>query len=122
MTVDYLGEPIPAAEIATWAKELRFADIPEEAVRTAESAFMDTVGVILAGSTRGAGKGAGDLTRQLTAHGNGNTRVLGRDIEASLTDAVFANGAAGHCLDWDDFTMFTPGHPSVTTIPAIFAL
>lgn len=122
MTADYPAKPIPAAEIATWAKELQFADIPEEAARTAESAFVDTIGVILAGSTRGAGEEAGDLASQLTARGTGHVRVLGRDIKASLTDAVFANGTAGHCLDWDDFTMFIPGHPSVTTIPAILGV
>lgn len=122
MTTNYPVEPVPAAEIATWARELRFPDIPGKAVRTAELAFVDTVGVTLAGSTFGAGKRAGDLAQQLTARRNGDVRVLGRDFEASLTDAVFSNGTAGHCLDWDDFTMFTPGHPSVTTIPAILGI
>lgn len=107
-------------ELASFVADLSFEEIPDEAVRSAERAFVDTVGVTLAGAAEGAGSTAIDAFAAMV--GNcGDTDVLGTDRQLPVTDAVFVNATAGHGLDFDDVT-WGVWHPSVPIVaPALSA-
>lgn len=108
-----------SAELASFVAELRYEALPERAVRLAERCFIDTVGVTLAGTREGAGATAVAVT---VTEGEGETTLLGHGETAPLSDALFANGTAGHGLDFDDVSWGMDGHPSVTLVAPAFAI
>ncbi|MCY4729946.1 MmgE/PrpD family protein [Natronomonas gomsonensis] len=93
-------------------------DIPDEARRIAERAFVDTVGVTLPGIVDPAGR----TTRAVFASKcGGPASVLGTTDATSVADAALVNGTAGHALDYDDVT-WGVWHPSVTLVAPILAV
>lgn len=108
-----------ATEIASFVADLTFSEIPVEAVQTAERAFVDTIGVTLAGVEEGAGTHAMALAKRES----GETSLIGKDGDSSLFEAVFANATAGHALDFDDTALTaTDGHPSVPMVAPLIAV
>jgi len=120
MAISTREERNPAAEIVEFVVPLTFEELPSESIRLAERCFIDTVGVTLAGTTKGAGKIAKNMMEKVGS--NGPASVLGGDQSLSIFDATLVNGTAGHGLDYDDYTMVMPGHPSVTMLPGLLAL
>ena len=95
-------------------------DIPPEVYEHAKVAFMDWLGVIMAGKDD-------PLVGKLIHYsdlmgGNEQASILGHGMKKSLRDAALINGAASHALDYDDSSMAFLGHPSVTMFPAFLAL
>ena len=90
---------------------------PPEALNAAKDAFIDTMGVAIAGSTD-------ECARIAQSGARGGQRAAGGGMGTPLRhamEAAFANGIAGHALDFDDSMTALRGHPSVTLIPAILA-
>lgn len=81
-------------------------------------AFIDTVGVMLAGRdepvTRAARKFVEAKQSSLQEAG-----VLFEPKRSSTRDAAFINGIAAHALDYDDVGLM--GHPSAVLVPALLA-
>lgn len=100
--------------IAAFAVGVADTAVPPEAIAAAKRAFIDTVGVILAGRNEPAVA----IMRGLLPAGEeafawpGNRWLAARD-------AALLNGLAGHVLDYDDVAQ--AGHPSVVLVPAILA-
>lgn len=110
--------PDQSSAIASFVANLTYEDLPDTAVRTAERCILDTVGVTLAG----VDTEAADRARRAVVGwgGGGEAHVWGTDLGASLADAAFLNGVAGHALDFDDVSLRTmDGHPSVTMVAPI---
>ena len=81
-------------------------------------AFMDTMGVMLAG----AGESAARMTQALASdEGDGECRVIGTSMTTSPGLAALANGVAAHALDYDDMCFVSLAHPSCVLVPAILA-
>ncbi|WP_408960368.1 MmgE/PrpD family protein [Natrinema sp. 74] len=107
------------SDVAAFVSALSFEDIPDDAVRLVERAALDTVGVTLAGT------GTDTAARAASAVGfdDGDTTVLGSDGSRPLSDAVFVNATAGHCLDFDDVALAAmDGHPSVPMVAPLLAV
>ena len=85
-----------------------------EAIAAAKRAFIDTVGVALAGSREPEVR---MLAATLPAGYEACSLIGGRPLSAR--DAALLGGAAGHVLDYDDVAVH--GHPSVVLVPAILA-
>ena len=98
----------------------RFEDIPAKALAVAKGAMLDCVGVALAGARQPGGMIPAQWARG--AAGAGQATVWGHDFRASAHDAALVNGTAAHALDYDDVTWGLIGHPSVSLVPATFAL
>ncbi|MFC7157070.1 MmgE/PrpD family protein [Halomarina halobia] len=109
----------PDEELAAFVADIGDDDLPPELVRRAERAFVDTVGVTVAGAVEGAGAIAVETTRAIGD--GGPASLIGVPGGASVTDAAFANGTAGHGLDFDDVTRGV-WHPSVPMVAPILAL
>jgi 2-methylcitrate dehydratase PrpD len=95
-------------------------DIPEEAIEHAKVAFMDWVGVTVAGKDD-------PLVKKLLAYadamgGNEQATILGHKVKKSVSQAALINGSASHALDYDDTLAAFLGHPSVTLFPSLLAL
>lgn len=95
---------------------LRYDDIPKEAIPLLKTAFVDCIGVMIAGALEDAPR----LLESALAPAPGGATVLFSDRTASGPDAAWINGTAAHVLDFDDFARMG-GHPSAVLVPAILA-
>src|SRR5262245_64531063 len=98
----------------------RFESIPAGALTVAKCAIQDCVGVALAGAPQPGGSIPAEWAR--SAAGKGIASVWGQNFKTSPHDAALVNGTAAHALDYDDVTWGLIGHPSVSLVPATFAL
>ena len=92
---------------------------PAAARHRAAAAFLDTVGVTLAGA---AEPPARVVQRVLSAASSGPSPVLGTPIRATPAAACLANGTAAHALDYDDMCFVSLAHPSAPLVPAALAI
>jgi 2-methylcitrate dehydratase PrpD len=96
------------------------SEVPAEARDAARRAFIDTIGVMLAGSREDCARIAGSVVR-----GRGSrpvSAVVGQGFRTSPEAAALVNGLAAHALDFDDVNSPMTGHPSVPLVPAILAV
>jgi 2-methylcitrate dehydratase PrpD len=109
-----------AAQIAQRIHALRYEDITPEALAWTASAFVDTVGVTLAGIWEDGPQIV--LRVPGIAAAPGPALILGTDRRTSVLDAALVNGVASHALDFDDVAGSMGGHPSVMLVPALIPL
>jgi 2-methylcitrate dehydratase PrpD len=107
-------------EFSKFLEKISFADLTEENVRTTKNAFLDCIGVILAGVKEDAPRIVHDLIQTIGT--GGKATILGTHQRTSAPLAALANGVAGHCLDYDDVNHPIMGHPTVVLVPAILAV
>ncbi|HET8722066.1 MAG TPA: MmgE/PrpD family protein [Nitrospira sp.] len=93
---------------------------PSQAVATAKSAILDTLGVTLAGA-------GADCTRAVSraldrSFAPGPALLFGDSRRVDILSAAMINGTASHALDFDDCSNTLGGHPSAPIVPALFAL
>jgi 2-methylcitrate dehydratase PrpD len=95
------------------------SETPPAAARAiAARAFLDTVGVTLAGSTEPAAR---IVQSVVDADGRGPCLVLGTAMRVSAGNAALANGTAAHALDYDDMCFVSLAHPSAPLVAAALA-
>jgi len=95
------------------------ARIPDEARVVAANAWLDTIGVMLAGAVEPAAR-----VVQETARGEGtggSCRIAGTAECAGPGWAALANGTAAHALDYDDMCFVSLAHPSAPLVAAALA-
>lgn len=116
--VDAEAAPL-TSRLARLAAEMRFEDLPHDAVTVAKQCLLDWLGVALAARHEPLVRILVDeLAPNDVADG---VSILGWPRRARLDDAVLINGAMGHALDFDD-VILAMGHPTVPVAPVIFAL
>ncbi len=103
--------------LATFVAETTYGDVPTAGVETAERAFVDTVGVTLAGVAEPAAR----MSRTVFSGGEGEAGILGTDRRAAADTAALVNATAGHALDYDD-VVGEVWHPSVTLVAPTLAV
>lgn len=94
------------------------AQPPGPAKAAAANAFLDTIGVTLAGASEPASRA---VQQTITADGSGPCRVLGTALTASAANAALANGTAAHAHDYDDMCFVSLAHPSAPLVAAAIA-
>jgi len=121
--------PTATAAVVDFIARARLADFPAEALGLGKRCIVDSLGVMLAGSTQDAG-------RILHEHVQGvDTRTVAtvfgpRPFKTGSAAAALVNGTAGHALDWDDTQLATSAdrifglltHPSMPPLVAALAV
>jgi 2-methylcitrate dehydratase PrpD len=106
--------------IIALVQNLKWDALDAEVRHAAKRHFLDTLGVIIAGSSGDlAGRAEAVLARVRAA---GNVPVPGRQRRADLLDAAYIAGTAGHGIELDDGYRQGSVHPGVATVPAIIGL
>jgi 2-methylcitrate dehydratase PrpD len=109
-----------AVQIAERIHALQYQDISTTALDWTAEAFIDTVGVTLAGIVD---EGPQTLLRVPgVAAAPGPALIPGTGRRTSVLDAALVSGVAAHALDYDDVAAALGGHPSVMLIPALLPL
>ena len=107
-----------SVRIAEFATGFDLGQAPPLAIERARTAFVDTVGVTLAGSTEKVAEIVRDMVRAEAA--GPVASVIGASFKTSPQLAALANGVASHALDFD-FT-YTQGQLMAPVIPALLPL
>ena len=109
-----------AYQIAERIHSLHYEDLTPTALDWTRTAFIDTVGVTLAGIVE---DGPRILMRVPgVATSPGPSLIFATNRRTSALDAALVNGTASHALDYDDVSGTLGGHPSVMLIPPMLAL
>ncbi|MDP1683604.1 MmgE/PrpD family protein [Hydrogenophaga sp.] len=111
----------PSATLATFAAELRFADIPEPVVRKTEDLLVDWFGSTVAGH---GSRPVDSITRFALATGpeSGPSEVINARRTSSPFLAAMANAAASHVAEQDDVHNGSVFHPATVVFPAALAV
>jgi 2-methylcitrate dehydratase PrpD len=121
MNVDRHGGPAagPSRTLLSKLAEFVTTASPPRAARTpAAAAFLDTVGVTLAGSSEPASRA---VQRVVANESEGPCTVFGTSLRVNATGAALANGTAAHALDYDDMCFVSLAHPSAPLVAALLA-
>jgi 2-methylcitrate dehydratase PrpD len=103
-------------DIAVFVDSFSLSNAPVELLTKAREAFLDSFGVMLAGSREESAQLAARWVRSQGAQGD--CRVFAQtDLRASAANAALANGVAAHTLDYDHF-----GHQSAVMVPCVLAV
>lgn len=104
--------------LAEFVATTTFDDLPDGTGETVRRAFVDTVGVTLAGVAAESGS---VLATALDCDGQSRADILDGGTD-SVTATAFAAGTAAHALDYDDISWAMDGHPSTVLVPPIIAV
>lgn len=100
--------------------ELNLSDIPSSVIDHAKKVLIDTLGVIVAGSTSvevsQLAMEMGGVTGQKTAS------CLGRCEEYHPLHAAMLNGMAGSTLEYEEGHSLAMGHPAIQLLPALVSV
>jgi 2-methylcitrate dehydratase PrpD len=104
--------------IAAFIGEFDLAEAPAPLIGIAETAFVDTVGVMLAGSCEPV---SDMVCNMIAAEGAAPAvSIVGRALRTSPQNAALANGTATQALDFD--LSFMSGQSAAALIPALLPL
>ena len=107
------------AEMARWAADLRFEDIPDSAVREARRYMLDTLGCALGGYKQEDAEIALEVLDEVAGEGPGT--VIGSGRRMDVVSAALANALMVRVMDYNDiYWQQDPSHPS-DIIPAAMA-
>jgi 2-methylcitrate dehydratase PrpD len=107
-------------EIAEFVFNFKYDQIPGQAVQLIKNAFLDTVGVGIAGSNEIGSKIIKDFISSEKAQPT--STIWGSKQKTSPSYSALVNGAMAHSLDFDDVNSAAQGHPSTVIVPAVMAV
>jgi 2-methylcitrate dehydratase PrpD len=107
-------------ELADFIERTRISDIGNSVIQKAKLLIIDFLGVSVAGSREKAARIMQELAKE--EGGQGEATIIGTRFKSGPTWASFANGIAGHALDFDDTSQPLYGHPTVAVLSACLAL
>ncbi|MBN2282569.1 MAG: MmgE/PrpD family protein [Deltaproteobacteria bacterium] len=107
-------------KLAEFITGINYSDFKSDIIEKSKEAVLDWLGVTIAGTREEAGLLINNYV--ITQCSKGNVSIIGTPIKTSVSDAALAMGTLSHALDFDDISWPMIGHPSVTILPAIFAL
>jgi len=94
-------------QLAEWAAEVGYDELPEIGIRRVEERFIDSLGVQFAGLSVSTGQ---IITRWVRAQGGTpESTVVGGGFKSTASLATLVNATAGHALEFDDIATFS-GH------------
>ena len=117
------SEPPLAETLARYALGLKYEDLPDDVIRLAKRAIVDTIGCAFGGYTGQPSKIAMHLAKEVQARSQRGATVLISGTRTTPDLATFTNGVMFRYLDFNDsFVSYTrgAGHPS-DTIAALLA-
>lgn len=108
-----------AAQIAHYVTDLRYEDLPAEAVTAAKGALLDELGIMLMGSTLPWTVPVRSVARQTGK--SGNCTVIGWGDQLSALDAAVVNANYAHSCELDDSGYSGGAHSGALSVPVSLA-
>ena len=111
----------PSAQLAAFAANLTFADIPEPVVRKTEDLLVDWFGSCLAGKGARPVESIAKFALQM-GPATGKSEQLVSRVQTSPYFAAMVNAAASHLAEQDDVHNGSVFHPATVVFPVALAL
>src|SRR4051812_14418408 len=109
-------------DVADFARELAFEELPDDVVAQALRCLRDLIGVAAAGSTTPAAAIANAYAATQLCGRDRDARILLDGRRAGLAGAAFAGATTIDAVDAHDGHVLTKGHAGVAILPALLAL
>ena len=87
-------------QLAEFVEKTSISHIPEQVVQKAQGLMTDFLGVTVAGALEPPSQIIQSFVREQNALGS--STIVGTSLQSQSNWAAFANGIAGHALDFDD--------------------
>ena len=107
-----------ADKVSAFVVDNDFDKLRTDVVAAAKAAFLDCVGVALAGSDEDSARICAALAQQESRAAEAT--VIGQGFRTSATLAALCNGTSAHALDYDH--SYLMGQPTAGLIPAVLTL
>jgi len=107
-------------ELARFAHNLRFEQLPEEVVEKAKTCILDLMGVSVCSYGHANSVVAVDGIRAVGGKGRARMWMTGERFRA--IDAVLANSVVSHCILQDDWHQLSHAHIGATVVPTAIAM
>ncbi len=111
----------PGAQLAAFAANLRYEDIPEPVLRRTEDLLLDWFGSALAGKVGRPVQAIEALAREQGPQSGGAEVLISRRKTSPLF-AAMVNGASSHYAEQDDVHNGSVFHPATVIFPAVLAI
>jgi aconitate decarboxylase len=112
--------PHATRDLARFAANTRFEDVPHHVIDRVKLSFLDGIGVCLHGSTLPWTQRVRDMV--LDEGGKPLVSVWNSGAKVGLTGAVLVNSTAGHAFEMDDIHKESILHPNSLAVPTALAL
>ncbi len=109
-----------SATLARYASQLRYEQLPPEAVEAAKRVFLDWLGNVYAGALTATGKTIAEV--MIEAGGTPESTLIGWGVKSSALNAALVNGGCCHIVEFDDVYRNAIYHPGAPTIAAALAM
>lgn len=106
-------------QLATFAAETTFDDIPDDVIDRAHWVLRDTVGVILGGLTVPE---VANLAQYASENYAGQSKLLGTNASVRPEWAGLVYGTAGTTLEFDEGHAFARGHAAIHAVSCVLAM
>jgi 2-methylcitrate dehydratase PrpD len=107
-------------QLALHTANIRYEDIPPEAIEKAKDCILDQIGVELIGSTLDWNKIAHRYVAEMG--GRGESTVVNYGNRVPMLDAAFVNATFGQGCELDDVGFAAGGHLGAATVPVALAV
>lgn len=107
-------------KLVDFVSSKQYEDLSETSINTAKGCILDCIGVSLIGSIQPVAKILVSYLEDVG--GNTQSTLIGLRERTSPVNAALVNGTLGHAIDYDDHTLISIAHPTVTILPAVLAL
>lgn len=107
-------------KLARLALKTRYEVLPKSMIESIKLRFLDTIGVMLAGSRHPSALISLDVVRHMG--GNPVVSIVGHPDRTSSPLAAYVNGVSAHAFEFDDFTPSARTHLSVCLVPGSLAV
>ena len=111
----------PSQDLARFASELKYSDIPESVLSRCEDLLLDTMASILAGSTARAVKSVAKFAA-LMGPSTGPSQDFVNRRGTSPMFAAMVNAASAHVVEQDDVHNGSVFHPAAVIFPPALAV
>lgn len=115
-----MTHPSVARRFARFVTDLALEDLPPAVVTRATLLALDTIGSCLASSTMEFGRTV--IQAALRLGGTPESTLIGGKVKVAAANAVLANGALAHGLDFDDTREDAIVHTGSVAVPTALAL
>jgi len=118
------GEPAIAASIGEFAHDLDWDQVPADVRHRAKLLILDALGIAMAANRYPFASviGAGLAGLAALDGVEGKFHVIGSSAKLPLRDAIVANGALIHGLDFDDTHMASVVHATAVSLPVALSV
>lgn len=106
-------------QLATFASETTFSDIPADVIDRAHTVLQDTIGVIIGGLTVPE---VARLAQHASDNHSGQSQIIGTDYFVRPEWAGLVYGTAGTTLEFDEGHAFARGHAAIHAVSTMLAL